>query len=100
VKWVHTNPGGTMPVLKSTVEREAYLDNEILNEWSSTIEQISSALGNMDRFDVVDGKLLPEFGQITSSSLVAEAVNRVTIKDHDPETVATEQAEKMRNALS
>jgi multiple sugar transport system substrate-binding protein len=100
VKWVHTNPGGTMPVLKSTAESEAYLDNEILSAWSDTIGQISSALGNMDRFDFVEGKLLPQFGQVTSQSLVAEAVNRVVIKGDDPDTVAKEQAEKMRNALS
>ncbi|SFR63510.1 ABC transporter substrate-binding protein [Halogeometricum limi] len=100
VKWVHTNPGGTMPVLKSTSESEAYLDNEILSAWSDTIEQISSALGNIDRFDFVDGTLLPEFGQISGNSLVAEAVNRVVIKGHAPDTVAKEQAEKMRNALS
>lgn len=100
VSWVHTNPGGTMPVLKSTANSEAYRDNEIISAWGETIDQISSALGNMDRFDVVEGKLLPEFGQISSRSLVAEAVNRVIIKGDDPETVATEQAEKMRNALS
>ena len=100
VEWCHTNPGGTMPVLKSTSESDAYRDDEILSAWSDTIDQISSALGNMDRFDFVEGKLLPAFGQVTSNSLVAEAVNRVVIKEHDPETVATEQAEKMRNALS
>lgn len=100
VKWVHTNPGGTMPVLKSTANSEAYRDNDIISAWGDTIDQISSALGNMERFDVVEGRLLPEFGQITSQSLVSEAVNRVVIKGDDPETVATEQAEKMRNALS
>ncbi|QIO21374.1 ABC transporter substrate-binding protein [Haloarcula sp. JP-L23] len=99
VKWVHTQPGGTMPVLKSTSESEAYRDNETLSAWSDTINQISSALGNMDRFDVVNGTLVPEFGQISSQSLVAEAVNRVCIKGDDPQTVATEQAEKMRSAL-
>lgn len=99
VKWCHTNPGGTMPVLKSTAKSEAYRNNEILSAWSDTIDQISSALGNMDRFDFVEGKLLPEFGKITSQNLVGEAVNRVVIKGNDPETVAKEQAEKMRNAL-
>ena len=100
VDWVHTNPGGTMPVRKSTAESDAYRDNDIISAWGETIGQISSALGNMERFDVVEGALLPEFGQISSQSLVAEAVNRVTIKGDDPETVATEQADKMRSALS
>jgi multiple sugar transport system substrate-binding protein len=99
VSWCHTQPGGTMPVLKSTAESEAYRDNETLSAWSDTIDQISSALGNMERFDFVGGRLLPEFGQITSQSLVGEAVNRVAIGDDDPETVANEQAQKMRNAL-
>lgn len=100
VDWVHAQPGGTMPVLKSTAESDAYLDNDILSTWSDTIDDISSALGNMDRFDFVEGQLLPEFGQISGNALVAEAVNRVTIKGHDPDTVAKEQADKMRNALS
>lgn len=100
VKWTHMQPGGTMPVLKSTAKSEAYLDNEILSAWSDTVGQISSALGNMDRFDFVNGKLLPEFGKISGNSLVAEAVNRVVIKGHSPDTVAKEQAEKMRSVLS
>ncbi|MFC5369129.1 ABC transporter substrate-binding protein [Salinirubrum litoreum] len=100
VSWVHTNPGGTMPVRQSTAESDAYRDNDIISAWGETIGQISSALGNMDRFDVVEGTLLPEFGQISSQSLVAEAVNRVVINGDDPETVATEQAEAMRSALS
>jgi multiple sugar transport system substrate-binding protein len=100
VQWSHMQPGGTMPVLKSTSESDAYLDNEILSAWSDTIDEISSALGNMERFDFVEGTLLPEFGTISSNNLVSEAVNRVAIKGHDPETVANEQAEKMRNALS
>jgi multiple sugar transport system substrate-binding protein len=99
VSWCHTQPGGTMPVLKSTAESEAYRDNETLSAWRDTIDQISSALGNMERFDFVGGRLLPEFGQITSQSLVSEAVNRVAIVGDDPETVANEQARKMRNAL-
>lgn len=99
VKWCHTQPGGTMPVLKSTAQSDAYRDNEILSAWSDTIDQISSALGNMERFDFVGGRLLPEFGQISSQSLVSQAVNRVAIKGHDPDTVAKEQARKMRNAL-
>jgi multiple sugar transport system substrate-binding protein len=100
VNWVHTNPGGTMPVRQSTAESEAYRDNDIISAWGETIGQISSALGNMERFDVVEGRLLPAFGQITSQSLVAEAVNRVIIEGDTPQTVATEQAEKMRTALS
>ncbi|WP_158055599.1 ABC transporter substrate-binding protein [Halorussus halophilus] len=99
IQWCHMQPGGTMPVLKSTAEKEAYLDNDILSAWSDTINQISSALGNMERFDFVGGQLLPEFGQITSRSLVSQAVNRVAVKGHDPDTVAKEQAQKMRNAL-
>lgn len=100
VTWVHTNPGGTMPVRQSTANSDAYRNNDIISAWGETIGQISSALGNMERFDVVEGTLLPEFGQISSQSLVSEAVNRVVIKGDAPQTVATEQAEKMRNALS
>lgn len=99
VKWLHMAPGGMNTVLKPTAESDAYQDNELLKAWGDTVSQISAGFQNIERFGYVNGKAFPEFGKITNQFLVAQAVSRVT-SGEDPETVATEQAEKMRELLS
>ncbi|MFC4438637.1 MULTISPECIES: ABC transporter substrate-binding protein [Natrialbaceae] len=100
IEWLHMAPGGMNPVLRETSQSEAYRENDVLQEWDEeTIENISGAFETMERFGYVDGQMFPEFSEITSRFLVAEAVRRVSNGD-DPETVAEEQAEKMRDAIN
>jgi multiple sugar transport system substrate-binding protein len=98
VKWLHMAPGGMNPVLKPTAESKEYKNNDVLEAWGDTVEEISSGFENIERFGYVNGKSFPKLGKITNKTLVAEAVSRVTSGD-DPKTVATEQAEKMRSAV-
>lgn len=99
IKWAHAAPGGMVPAWKSVTNTDKYRDNEILSAWGDTINQFTKAMENMERFDLVNGTLIPEFGKLTSNNLVSTAVNRVVIQGHDPKTVAKEQAKRMRNAL-
>lgn len=100
IEYLHMAPGGMNPVLRETSQSEAYRDNEVLQEWDEdTLEDISGAFETMERFGYVDGEMFPEFSEITSRFLVAEAVQRVSDGD-DPETVAEEQAEQMRDAIN
>jgi multiple sugar transport system substrate-binding protein len=98
VKWLHMAPGGMNPILKPTAQSDSYKDNEVLNAWGDTVEQISNGFENIERFGYVNGKSFPELGKITNKTLIAEAVSRVT-SGEDAQTVATEQAEKMRTAI-
>lgn len=98
VKWLHMAPGGMNPVLKPTARSKAFKDNKTLNEWGATVEEISKAFENIERFGYVDGKAFPELGKITNQLLIAEAVTRVA-SGKDAATVAKEQAKKMRKAL-
>jgi multiple sugar transport system substrate-binding protein len=99
IAWAHSAPGGMIPARTSVTETDAYRDNEILSAWSDTISQFTDAMDNMERFDLVEGTLIPEYGNIISQNLVSEAVNRVVIQSHDPQTVANEQAQRMREVL-
>lgn len=100
IEFLHMAPGGMNPVLKQTAESEEYQNNETLQQWSQdTIQNISGAFDTIERFGYVDGQMVPEFGQITSQLLIAEAVRRVS-EGEDAQTVADEQAEKMRDVIS
>lgn len=99
ISWAHAAPGGMVPARQSVTETEEYLDNEILSAWGDTISEFTAAMDNMERFDLVDGTQVPAFGDIASAALVEEAVNRVAVQGDDPETVAQEQAEAMRDEI-
>lgn len=97
VDLLHMAPGGMNPVLKSTAESDAYRDNETLQEWGQeTLQNISGAFDNIERFGYVDGKMIPKFGEITNRSLVAQAVRRVS-EGEDAQAVAEDVAGKMRD---
>ncbi|SNZ12452.1 carbohydrate ABC transporter substrate-binding protein, CUT1 family [Natronoarchaeum philippinense] len=100
VDFLHMAPGGMNPVLSSTAQSEAYRDNETLQAWGQdTLEDISGAFDNIERFGYVDGQMIPAFGEITNRSLVAQAVRRVS-EGEDAETVATDVADQMRNVIN
>ncbi|WP_254546665.1 ABC transporter substrate-binding protein [Halomarina pelagica] len=98
VKWLHMAPGGMNPVLKPTARSEAFKDNETLKAWGATVEDVSDAFENIERFGYVEGKAFPELGKITNEYLIAEAVSRVA-GGEDAATVAREQAEEMRRVV-
>jgi ABC-type sugar transport system, periplasmic component len=98
INWLHMAPGGMQSVLGSVSTSDEYQDNDVLNAWGDTVEQVSSALDNVQRFGFVNGQSIPEFGQIASELLVADAVVRVYEGD-DAQTVVEETAESMRQAI-
>lgn len=100
VDFLHMAPGGMNPVLNSTAESEAYRSNETLQEWGQeTLSNISGAFDNIERFGYVDGQMIPAFGDITSRSLVAQAVRRVS-EGEDARTVADDIAGQMRDVIN
>ena len=88
VKWLHMAPGGQQPVLPSVATDEAYLDNETIQSFSHLSEDISGAFDSIQLFGIVDGKNFLSMGDVTSSGVIARAVNSVTVKGEDPQAVA------------
>lgn len=100
VDFLHMAPGGMNPVLQSTVESEAYRNNETLQEWGQeTLNNISGAFDNIERFGYVDGQMIPAFGEITNRNLVAQAVRRVS-EGENAQSVAADVASQMRDVIN
>lgn len=100
IDFLHMAPGGMNPVLQSTAESEEYRDNETLQAWGQeTLGNISGAFDNIERFGYVDSEMIPNYGEITSRTLIAKAVRRVSGGD-DAQTVAEEVADEMRDVIS
>lgn len=90
IKWLHMSPGGQQPVLKSVAASPEYLNNPVIQSFAGIAGDISGAFNNLQDFGSVDGKNFLIMGDITSTGVVSNAVNRVTVKGEDPAKVAAE----------
>lgn len=94
IKWLHMSPGGQQPVLKSVAASPEYLDNPVIQSFADIADDISGAFNSLQAFGSVNGKNFLIMGDLTSTGVISNAVNRVTVKGEDPAKVAKEaQAE-------
>lgn len=100
IDFIHIAPGGMRPAISDISSTDAYQDHEVLGAWGDSLEDIDEAIDSegFGQFGIVEGTAFPEFGRATGELLVAEACTRV-INGDDPETVANEQADAIRNAM-
>lgn len=92
-------PGALMPVLKGY--EDVVLENELFSDdqWGQDIAKDQlEAVKYAGEMGVVNGTPVPAIGNIQAENLIGEAHFRIG-DGEDPQTVAEEQAEKMRNAL-
>lgn len=100
IAWLHMSPGGQQPVIKAVADSSAYLDNEVIKSFAAIADDIAAGFNSIKAFGSVDGKNFLVMGDITSSNLIPEAVNRVTVKGEQPEAVAEaiqKELEKITN---
>jgi len=90
IKWLHMSPGGQQPVLKSVAASDKYLDNPVIQSFAGIADDIAGAFNSLQAFGSVNGKNFLIMGDITSSGIISNAVNRVTVKGEDPAKVANE----------
>ena len=96
IKWLHLAPGGMQPLVKETYSRDDWKDNDLYNEWGSeAFDTVRQAADNIQSFGTIGGSTIAAYGPIKSRLLITEAVVRV-IENEDPEAVAKDVAEKMR----
>lgn len=100
IKWLHMAPGGQQPVLPSVATEQAYLDNETIQSFSHLSKDISGAFDSIQLFGIVDGKNFLAMGNVTSSGVIARAVNAVTVKGEDPQTVAERTQSEIEDLVS
>lgn len=101
LRFLHLQVGLFNPVIEGMLDSEAYLDHPNIAKWPDawTEEVIPEAIANMERFGFREGNVFPEIGQITGQFLITDAI-RAVIDGDDPETVAADAADQMRDAIS
>ncbi|MFC6825297.1 ABC transporter substrate-binding protein [Halopelagius fulvigenes] len=107
LRWLHSVPLGPNPTTKTTANSKEFKSGkyapddakEMFKVFSEELSVIREGFSTLKRFGTVNGKSFSGYGAITSELLISEAVTRV-IKGEDAQTVAEEQAEKMRNVIS
>lgn len=90
IKWLHMSPGGQQPVIKSVAGSAEYLNNPVIQSFAGIAGDISGAFNSLQAFGSVGGKNFLVMGDITSTGIISNAVNRVTVKGEDPAKVAKE----------
>lgn len=92
-------PGALMPTIKGY--EDAVLNTDLFSEdnWGSQIAKDQlAAVQYGDEMGVVNGTPVPALGKIQANNLIGEACFRLAEGDN-PDTVAKEQAKKMREVL-
>jgi multiple sugar transport system substrate-binding protein len=100
LRWLDLNEGLFQPVFPDVTELEAYRNNDVITNWPErwTEEVQPTSFEKMELFGFRGDTVFPEIGEITGNFLVTEAVVEV-LDGNDPEKVATEKAEEMREAI-
>lgn len=88
------------PVFPEVLNSQTYLDHPNIQKWPDewTEDIIPDAIDSMERFGFRGDNVFPEIGQITGQFLITDAIRQI-IDGDDPETVAENTAEEMRNAI-
>lgn len=81
--WVLMSPGGAQPVNKEVVEQKAYKENEVIKSFGDLPNEIAASFNDIQVFGLVDGKNFTKMGDITSSGIIAQMVNNVTVGGGD-----------------
>lgn len=100
ISFLHLQPALFNPPRPDIMESDAFRDQEVIqrfrDEWID--EVIPNAIENMERFGRRGEQVFPEIGDITGNFLITDAVRSV-IDGDDPETVASETADEMRDLI-
>jgi multiple sugar transport system substrate-binding protein len=78
IKFLHMSAGGQNPTRKSIAEDPEYLDHETLKAFGEVASQIPFALENLQRFDVINGKIYPKMSDVSAQFIISEAIYNMT----------------------
>lgn len=100
IKWLHMQVGLFNPTIEGMLSSDAYQNNANIQKWPDTWinDVIPQAIENMERFGFREGNVFPEIGQITGQFLITDAIREI-IDGGDPQTVASNTADSMRDAI-
>lgn len=101
ITWLHMQVGLFNPVIDGLLDSAAYRNHPNIGKWPThwIDDVIPQAIENMERFGFRDGNVFPEIGQITGQYMITGAIRDI-IDGADAQTVASDTADRMRDAIT
>lgn len=84
VTFLHMAPGGMNPVIRSIAQSEAFMNdpkNIFKRYGKDKIFEIISALDNLQKFEIVEGKMFPASGEIFSKQIIPQMIYKTIFED-------------------
>lgn len=103
ITFLHMSPGGMNPVLRHIATNNDFLNDPkgIFKRYGKDkMMEIISGLDNLQKFEIVDGKMFPASGEIFAKQIIPQMIYR-SIYEQVPSQVALDWAEKqMQKVIS
>ncbi len=99
IKFLHMGPGGFNPVLKSVAVSPDYLEQPVLKAWGETYKTIAQGLDSIQTFALREGRIFPDYGNISSQLIIGEALYNLTERDWTPEQTAEWAQKRMEQSI-
>lgn len=99
ITWLHTVPGGMMPVLKDIAVHDTFFRDHqgVFQRYSrQRIHSILSGFDSLKSFSFVDGHIVPQAAQASAMGLLAEMIMKTLQGELSPEEAVSKTAMKMR----
>lgn len=100
IDFLHSVPGGMLPVLEDISEKEEFLNNETIEEFDDSINVIEEAQEKGTAIGMEDGPK-PEAGYITSQGIIEDMFQQIVLEDDSDEGIqkAAQNAEDQLNEV-
>ena len=98
IEFLHSVPGGMLPVLSDISQDSSYLSNETIQKYSDSIKVIQDQVGVGSAIGMEKGPLV-QAGVLTSQGLIEKMYHSIIIDGTDVETAAKDCEKKLNEAF-
>jgi multiple sugar transport system substrate-binding protein len=102
VSYMHIQPGGMNPVIKEIAASDKFLDDprNIFERYGKDkLEEIISGLENIQRFGIVDGYLIEDYGKIFTQQIIPQMIFKITQEGEDVQKAMDWAEGEMKKAI-
>ena len=99
IRLAHMAVGGFNPMLRSIATSPDFLQHPVLKAWGDTYRTIAAGLESVSWFASREGRVFPQFGDISNQLIIGEALYNLTARDWTPEQTASWGQTAMEKAV-
>ncbi|MEM7124663.1 MAG: ABC transporter substrate-binding protein, partial [Pseudomonadota bacterium] len=102
IQQLHAAPGHVLPVLWTISENPAYLDNPIIEKYTSEVDLMASsaAEGYNLGWESSDHRPNVKAGEIINSNVISEMVQRVVLNDENVDQVLSDTSSRLEEIMA